>query len=227
MEVQFEPISHTYYIGEERLPSVTQVMKPLESYYRASDKTLERAAARGTLVHEWTERWDREDDLDPEDFPEEIRGYIVAWLHFRADFGFAPTHIEHRLYHPRLMYAGTIDRVGLIRDQVSILDIKTSAKLGPAVGVQLAAYQRAYEATTNEEVPGRFAVQLADDGTYRVVEYTNPLDWEAFRGCLALHKWVETHRVNVAMADVRPRIDAYQSDVSAWTQIRTEGQRSK
>ena len=219
--LQFEPISHTYFFDGVRVPSVTTVIKPLEGYYRMSEKALQPYAVRGTEVHELTEAWDKGNIEDPEIVPENRAGYLMAWINFRADFDFAPSHIEHRVFHPRLLYAGTIDRLGEVRGKYSVVDIKTSAKLGPAVGVQLAAYQHGWNAEEEEEIESRYAVQLMDDGTYRVVEYTNPLDWDAFRGCLALHKWQEAHRFT--LGDVRPRIDNYQSEVSAWSQIRQEG----
>jgi len=215
--LQFEPISHTYFYDGVRVPSVTSVIRPLEGYYRMSEKSLKPYAERGTAVHAETERWDMSEDADPADCPGDLRGYLSAWVNFRTDFGFVPTHIEHRVYHPRLGYSGTIDRVGTVRGAYSVVDIKTSAKLGPAVGCQLAGYQHAWNAEKEEQITGRFAVQLADDGTYRVMEYSNPLDWDAFRGCLALHKWQEGH--NFVIGDVRPRIDNGQEDVSAWPQL--------
>lgn len=221
--LEFEPLSHSYWFEGERVPSVTHIIRPLEGYYRMSETLLRPYAERGSAVHELTERWDKtplEDDFDPEQVPSELRGYLLAWINFRNDFDFAPTHIEHQVFHPRLFYAGTIDRVGVVRNQLSIVDIKTSAKLGPAVGVQLAAYQHALE--SEEEVTGRYAVQLADDGTYRVVEYTNPLDWDAFRGCLALHTWQEQHRIQ--LVDVRPRIIQVDGE-SAWPQFVREGRK--
>ena len=217
--LEFEPLSHTYHVGEDRVPSVTTIIRPLESYYRMSEKMLKPYAERGTAVHSLTEEYDYDLDYNPDNAPEELRGYLLAWVNFRADFDFTPTHIEHRVLHERLWYAGTIDRVGHVRGQLSIVDIKTGAKLGPAVGVQLAAYQHALE--SKEEVTGRYAVQLADDGTYRVVGYDNPLDWDAFRGCLALHTWQETHRIQ--LADVRPRVIQQEAEESAWPQFARHG----
>lgn len=223
--LEFEELSHTYHIEGERVPSVTTVIRMISGYGRMSETMLKPYADRGTAVHTLTELWDSTTPakFDTEAVDPAIAGYLLAWQNFRLDFDFTPTHIEHRVFHPRLWYAGTIDRVGYVRGQLSILDIKTSAKLGPAVGVQLAAYQHALE--SEEEVTGRYAVQLADDGTYRVVEYVNPLDWDCFRGCLALHTWQEGHRFE--LADVRPRIISTDDGVSAWPQFRREGRAQK
>src|SRR6188768_3540237 len=171
-QLQFEELSHTYHVNGEVVPSVTQVIKILEPYYRASEQVLRPYAQRGTEVHSLTEAYDKTPNFDPDDVAEDRVGYLLAWINFRNDFDFVPTHIEHRVYDPRFFYAGTIDRVGTVRGQLSVVDIKTGAKLGPAVGVQLAAYQHAF---TEEELHGRYTVQLSGDGTYKVIEYANPL----------------------------------------------------
>lgn len=204
--LEFEPLSHTYWAtnsqGErEMVPSVTAVIGMIQEYYRLGSAALAPYAARGTEVHTLTEQYDRDPEFDLDIVAPERAGFLLAWINFRNDFGFVPTHIEHRVFHPRLFYAGTLDRVGVIRGKQSVLDIKTSAKLGPAVGVQLAAYQHAF---TDAEIEGRFAVQLIKDGTYRVVEYANPADWDCFRGCLALYGWQKDHQFR--LADVRPRV---------------------
>lgn len=223
--LDFEPLSHSYYANGEQVPSVTHVIRVLEAYNRMSEAALAPYAQRGTEVHTLTEEWDVMEkagrDFDVDAVPEDRAGYLMAWINFRADFDFAPTHIEHRVLHEKLWYAGTIDRIGVVRGKLAVVDIKTSARLGPAVGVQLAAYQHAF---TEEVCESRYAVQLSADGTYRVVEYSNPLDWDAFRGCLALHTWQESHRIQ--LGDVRPRTDHGQQDVSNWPQFAREASSS-
>jgi len=46
-------------------------------------------------------------------------------------------------------------------------------------------------------------------------------DWDAFRGCLALHTWQETHRIQ--LADVRPRVIQQEAEESAWPQFARHG----
>lgn len=219
-ELEFEPLSHTYWARNtdgtrERVPSVTNVISILTPYYWLDRPMLEPYAARGTEVHSLTEAYDLDQEFDPDTVDQARAGYLLAWINFRHDYGFVPLHIEHRVFHPHLYYAGTLDRVGVLRGQMSVIDIKTSAKLGPAVGVQLAAYQHAF---TEEEIEGRYAVQLCDDGSYNVIEYDNPADWDCFRGCLALYTWQQDHQFR--LADVRPRvIKPDEEGTSAWGQF--------
>lgn len=227
--LQFDPEAHVYTYEGATVPSVTTVLRMISGYAGASEKVLAPYAKRGTEVHSLTEAYDLDSDFDPDTVAEDRRGYLYAWLHFRYDFDFQPTHIEERLFHPRLHYAGTADRFGRLRGEMSVIDIKTSAKLGPAVGVQLAAYQHAFndadigvfgQKFTTEEIHGRYAVQLKPDGTYLVKEYDNPLDWDAFRGCLALHTWQQDHRF--ILPDVRPRVDTSQPEASQWDRFKRE-----
>lgn len=222
--IEFDPETHTYSHEGFKIPSVTTVIRILTEYGRMSEKMLAPYAKRGTEVHTLTEQYDLDHDFDPDTVDEDRQGYLLAWVNFRNDFDFVPTHIEERLFHPRLYYAGTADRFGPLRGQMSVIDIKTSAKLGPAVGVQLAAYQHAFNDSgngvfgqkqgTGEEIIGRYAVQLKPDGTYLVKEYDNPLDWDAFRGCLALHTWQQDHRF--VLPDVRPRVTPDPEATTAW-----------
>lgn len=224
--LEFEPLSHSYYVDGVKVPSVTEVIKPLEAYYRMSETMLRPYADRGTAVHALTEVYDAGDlegaskaaqqrwasRVDPK-----LAGYLKAWVDFRSDFRFEPVAVEHRVYHSAHQYAGTIDRAGFVRGRASIVDIKTSAKLGPAIGVQLAGYLEAWNRECEPEhmAESRYAVQLMGDGTYRVVEYADPADWQVFLGCLALHHWQEKHRKTIRIGDVRPRVDNERID-SNW-----------
>lgn len=210
---EFEPISHSYYVDGKKVPSVTTIIRPLEQYYRMDQGLLRPYAERGTAVHTATEIWDTSQEIDATLAPENA-GFLKAWVDFRRDFNFEPEAIEHRFYS-ELGYCGTIDRVGVMRGQLSIVDIKTSAKLGPAVGVQLVGYQHGYDPLGERGVSGRYAVQLLKDGTYRVEEYKGDLDWQVFLGLLALHEWQEKHRKTVTFGDQRPNVDT-DSIVSNW-----------
>lgn len=212
-QLHFDATSHAYYVDGELIPSVTQIIRPLEAYYRLDQTMLRPYAERGTAVHQLTEIYDLTGEPDPLMNPD-LAGYLLAWLDFRKDFGFTPIATEHRFYHEELLYCGTIDRVGVLRGNLAILDIKTSTKLGPAIGVQLSGYQHGYDPEGKEGVTHRYAVQLAGDGTYRVQEYKDNLDWPVFVGMRALHSWTEKYKRTVTIGDVRPRTDPEQ--LSNW-----------
>jgi len=190
MTLEFESLSHTYAWDGKVVPSVTAVMSPLVSFYRVPQERLRLAAERGTAVHAVTEEWDRGIGWCPPPDHEHY-GYLQAWIQFRDDYDFTPTHIEERVYHPQHEYAGTADRFGVIKGHRAVVDIKTTDRLGPAVGVQLAAYLQAANCDVSPrlQLEHRYAVQLCDDGTYKVKQYKSVHDWSCFLGCLALYHW--------------------------------------
>jgi len=230
----FDPVGHIYTTEDGQvIPSVTKIMAPLDSYYRASEKTLRPYAGRGHDVHALTEFYDNTGDK-PDDMNPQYAGYLKGWVDFRRDHGFEPIAIEERVIHEEHLYAGTIDRVGRLRGRMSIVDVKTSQKLGPAVGVQLAAYVAAWNDNPyNPKSYGRFAVQLSEDGTYRLIEYDSPRDWPAFLACLDLKRWIDEVKgapPNIQFGDVRPRVIPIREsintpDLSVWSQFTRTAQR--
>jgi hypothetical protein len=132
----------------------------------------EAARRRGSAVHAACHYLD-EDDL-PESWLESSphAGYVRAWLKFKVQTGFRPSLIEHRVFHKKLGYCGTLDRAGSFRSSEpsepdTVLDIKT----GEAQRwhrIQLAAYANCLD------VPGRYrrmTVLLRADETYAIVEH--------------------------------------------------------
>jgi hypothetical protein len=74
--------------------------------------------------------------------------------------------IEQILYHKKLMYAGTCDRIGILDGKRVVLDLKTG-RPEPWHGIQLSAYELClpYEGSI------RTALYLKSDGNYRLVNY--------------------------------------------------------
>jgi len=173
--------------------SVTQALDPLSDYGDIPDWIMAKAAARGTSVHLITEYYD---NGMLGDYPDELEPYLSAWEKFLADTEFEIEQVENRVYHTLYQYAGCIDRVGRFpkskKQPKAILDIKTTAKLMPQAGPQLAAYLEAYN-LTNKEDPAtqRWICQLKDDGTYILAQHTDKTDLSTFLSCLNISKWRE------------------------------------
>jgi hypothetical protein len=105
---------------------------------RHSTKRVEHRG--GTAVHEATEAIDR-GDLEFDDFEgEEIFPYLEAYEAFKEDTGIIYTGIEVQVIHKHLGYAGTLDRIGEIKGEKYLIDIKTGAGKSFWHGLQLAAY---------------------------------------------------------------------------------------
>lgn len=192
--MHFDPESHTYSVGGVKIPSVTTILKPLYDFSMIKPEVLQRKADIGQAVHLATEYHDQ-DDLDFDSLDPLIAGYVTGWVRFRRETGFTPRVIEGQYYHPLHRYAGTMDREGDYQGDPTILDVKTTVVMSPAVGVQLAAYTELYAANHPDKPKPtrRTAVQLFPDGTYRAKDYTDPGDFATFLSLLNIHRWKEKH----------------------------------
>ena len=140
-EANFRESDHTYHYRGRRIPSVTELLKPVTGYRGDG-----AAMALGTAVHDAT-ALDDYDDLDEDSVQPEVWPYLEAWRSFRRQHLVGPVFdgIEEMVHHPRLGYAGTLDRRGEVqwpRDghKPSILDIKTGSGSYPWYPLQLYAY---------------------------------------------------------------------------------------
>ena len=188
MKIDFDETKHEYSVNGVRVPSVREILAPLsaERYGELNKSVLEQAAHRGTAVHEGTQLIDF--DIVP-DFDPEIDGYLMAYqmflLQHEVEWGF----IEGTLGYIRAeeeipLYAGTIDRFGMVDGIPTVLDIKTYSSMTSAAQLQ-ASCQTALYADALESngffVLDRAILHLRKDGTYRYID---------------LNKWDKEHGFN-------------------------------
>lgn len=193
----FDQEKHEYRFDGKLVPGVTSLISSLSDFSFVSDEDMEAACYRGTACHLACELFDlgtlNEAALDPA-----WRPYLDAWVKFKEERSFAVVLNEHRVFHPVLKYAGTLDRFGMLEGKPFVLDIKTSASLSPVIGIQLAAYLEALVAGpewNGQKKMGRVAVQLKSDGNYVVKEYADSTDWSAFVGLVNLARWKMKHQI--------------------------------
>lgn len=184
--LEFDEELHEYKLDGVVLPSVTTLMRPLYDFSSVSEDVMKRAGAFGTAVHMACEMHDQ-DDLDEATLDPAIVPYLDGWKQFLRLSGAKPVLIETR-YASKMHFAGTIDRLCEIDGKLILVDIKTSATLSSAVGVQLAAYKHLLIEHGNG-VDERAAVQLRADGTYKYKIYNDQHDWPCFVSLLTIHNW--------------------------------------
>ncbi len=172
-DLTFEPLSHTYRVGDEILPSVTQALKiaGIIDYSMIPQHVLQKAAERGTYVHKMIHYW-LDGELDLEKVPSGMMGYLDAARRFIDESRFEPHRVECRQYHKLHRYAGTWDLDGTVggSGDLATADWKTGIILD-GHAFQLAAYNLL---RPNPRAARRIAVKLNSDGTYRAHEYPSP-----------------------------------------------------
>lgn len=191
-ELMFDERKHIYTVNGLFVPSVTTVMRPLSEdvYGSIDEEVLNRAAARGTAVHNAIENYIK---FDIRDIPEEHEGYFEAFLKWFEEHKVEPYGDEVRLYHKSLMYAGTADMFASVDGIDTLIDFKTSAAVQKMLcGVQLEAYDRAIQSHTGGKGFERKAiVHLKKDGSYQVIEYSsNDMEcWRVFTALLTVRNY--------------------------------------
>jgi hypothetical protein len=192
--LHFDAYTHTYTYGGRVVPGVTSILAPLTNLSMVPPDVLAAASAFGTAVHKACELWDL-DDLDADNLDPELQPYLAAWMRFSSDHRVRWDGIEKKVFHKTLRYAGTLDRRGMVDGTLTVVDIKSSIALYPAVGPQLAAYLHADVRSEITSSVKRLAVQLKGDGTYVIKEYADPLDFSVFTSLLTLQNWCDQHQI--------------------------------
>lgn len=183
----FNEEKHEYLLDGELLPSVTEILAPLqeESFAAINPAVLQAAANRGTAVHEITEAMDY--DLDYEDLiSPELAPFADAYDEFLMDHEVEWLGVEMPV-HFFEQYAGTVDRFGYIDGIPAVLDIKTvqspSIEQKVSVCCQLYAYDRAIKAcfpAMQKEHMAHYALYLKKDGTYKLLNCRGLTEKEDF-----------------------------------------------
>jgi len=195
MRLLFREEDHTYWLGERRLPSVSEVIAPVQSFEGIPEAVLARKSAIGKAAHLACQFLDEGDDVDPESLDPVVAPYVDAWRRFMAENKPEWSVIEEQMHDETLGYAGTPDRYGLLHGAKWIIDIKTVVTISPATALQTVAYRKLVAQRTKEREPliKRGAVQLGTDGRYKLHEFKDPADWAIFQSLLNVKAWQMRH----------------------------------
>jgi hypothetical protein len=167
-------------IGGKPVLSVTRILAlaDLVDYSTINENVLETARIRGRDVHEWLHGIEMGvlEGLQPDP---RIRGYVEGYVRFRNDKRFEVTSVEQVVLNPTYMYAGMLDRTGIMDGEKYLLDIKCVHKVMPESALQTAAYENCLD-----ERHKRAVLQLKPDGTYQLHPYTSRNDLHDFLSAL-------------------------------------------
>jgi hypothetical protein len=97
--------------------------------------------------------------IGEEEIDAETEPYLRAWISFKRDTGFEVVDSEKPLASKLYGFAGTPDRVGK------------------------------FETKSIYASPKRLAVELHNDGSYKLFPFNDPSDFSMFLSILAVHNW--------------------------------------
>lgn len=182
---EFDPEAHRYRLNGAVIPWISFVLEKTGFV----DKTWFRPehADRGHAVHAAC-LYLIQGDLDwstvhPDLLPR-IKGFEAFWQDLRR---FAPTVLlaEKPLYSTVYQFAGTPDLAVEVREGVKVFDIK-SGKSGLAAKIQTAAQAILIEERFGVKVVERYALELPEEGGYKLVKHDDRGDRTMFLNGLAM-----------------------------------------
>jgi len=177
MKVEFIPATHSYFVDDVLVPSVTQILRPLMAHM----PDCPEAMGRGTRAHAALHLYD-EDKLDMSTVDADIQPFVNAYMAFKADSGVVIAASE-KIVTSRIGYAGTLDRIVFLNGHMAVLDIKCGEQLPSWVGLQLAGYQIA-ASECGVPTSKRFGLLLRPNGEYKLREFNDALDHDRFLAML-------------------------------------------
>lgn len=189
---RFDSETHTYWLGERRLPSPTGLIKEFGLYQYEDTPTQIWYRDRGSAVHKACELFDKR-DLDESTLDPEIVPYLEQYKAFLKVSGAQVLRNEEPAYHPTLMYAGTIDRVYLLNGKPVVVDIKTGTP-EPWHGIQLVAYKLIAETLEHGATAMKCYGLYLTKESYRLIEYKSREHIAAWMAILTLNAWKEHHK---------------------------------
>lgn len=176
----FDEATHAYTLGGIKLPSVTQIIKPLYDFSAVDPAMLKRAGEFGTAVHKTIELYIF-DNLDEDELDDNLYNPLLAfksWQSDNYDIDLTSAIVETYGYHAKLKYAGTPD----IETESMVIDLKSRPVNMLTDPIQLAAYDHMTGSGSRE----RYVLELKQDASY-VFTLLNPTKaksneaWSRFR----------------------------------------------
>lgn len=181
--ITFDPDTHTYTLDGQPCPSVTEITRFLHYKAEYADaESRDRAARKGTAIHELTALIDYGEDVE---IPNELSGYVQAWQNFKRDYRVEIVAIEQMLGgYVSGVYGlcGTLDRRARIEKQRGLIDIKTGWQIQK---LPLQAQLNGYDTIDDDHNDFLMGVYLRPDATYTA--YQTPEDHDLVRYLMELH----------------------------------------
>lgn len=123
---RFNEAEHAYYLGDKRIPSITQLLD-MGGLVNGAQYFTEESRRRGTEVHQLCADYDM-GALDPATVTSNRRPYLMAYVAACAALKPKWDAIEEADVHPVHGFAGRTDRVGFVLNRQTVAEIKSATK---------------------------------------------------------------------------------------------------
>lgn len=185
-EFKFIEETHTYLLGEKKLPSITGIIR--DCGYSDTRFYTEEARTRGSHVH-LAIKFLNKRTLDWSSVLDKYLGYVMAYEKFARDWNLVVRIFELPMFHRLLLFAGMPDLIGTVLDGVpAIIELKTGV-VPRWAALQTMAQElliRAWEPKQTIRYR-RWGVTLNADGTY-----SKPKEFKDFERDEAVFRMLNT-----------------------------------
>lgn len=141
----------------------------------------------GKAIHEWVSDWIK--GKKPEmPLDEKVVNGITAFLKFQKEHQIKWLESERVVYSRKHRFAGILDAVGKMGDDLVLFDFKSSNGIYPEMWFQVAGYQIAWEEETGKRFDKKMLIRFGkDDGKFESLELgKDGKDKEVFLACLKI-----------------------------------------
>lgn len=189
----FEDAEHIYRLDGTVIPSVSAILEPLSKvkYEGIATKTLNKAAAKGTEVHNSIENWLK---FGIEDISPERKPFFDAFQDWWGKHDIQIVGSEVKIFHKILLYGGTADLLAYIDGTLSLVDYKTTYSISNMTcAPQLEAYVQAL-ASHSVSVERKLILHLKKDGSYQERDYPvkDIKAWKAFCALKTVYDYIKS-----------------------------------
>ena len=178
MNIVYTEEPHGYIVDGKPMDCLSDMMKAMGicGYGSVPDHILQKAADLGHAVHKATHLIDI-DELGSYD--DKIQPYIDGYKTFKDEL--QPTFIDYEVSvaSKALKLATTLDRVAVIGDVISDVEIKTtSALMKKSIRIQTAGHKFIYniDKKPKDKIKKRYVLWLRNTGKYELIPMENPRD---------------------------------------------------
>jgi len=166
----------------------SSVIELIETACNLHNVKREEAATKGSMVHEYIEKYIKGEKPDlPDD--ENVAASINAFLEWEKAHEVKWKATEQIVYSKKHSYVGLFDALAVIDRKTVLIDFKTSKGVYNDYKYQISAYRHAYEEETGKKLSGNSMIVRFDKETaeFEVHECTDhDKDFKAFLGALAI-----------------------------------------
>lgn len=175
-DLYFDEETHTYYWKGEKVPSVTEIAKPI-SFERLNELpkwVVEQARQRGTEVHAYAEEYLLCGELDWDSIEPQYLPYVENFVNWAKTYKPKVLYTEYQMGCED--FAGTADLICEIDGKVILVDYKTTSNIDKkSLSVQLEGYDRLAK-KNGISIDGYMYLHLKKDG-YVFKEVKTDAEW--------------------------------------------------